>query len=122
MHDHPLSVPSSRYASWGAPTWFDRQALAAIQRSVNDAPVEYVLWDGSVLSPPSGAPIATITFKNRRALYSWVWNPDLNFGETYMSGAVEIRGDLVALFEAIYRANPVGRRRPFWLRARSPFE
>ena len=29
-------------------------------------------------------PIATIVFKNRRALSSWVWDSELNFGETYM--------------------------------------
>ena len=59
---------------------------------------------------PAGAPVATIVFKNRRALLSWVWDPDLNFGEAYMFGAVEIRGDLVALLGEVYRA--LGRSRP----------
>ena len=44
-----------------------------------------------------GTPVGTIVFKNRHALFSWVWNPELNFGEAYMFGAVEIRGDLVAM-------------------------
>ena len=58
------------------------------------------------------APVATIVFKNRRALFSWVWDPALNFGEAYMFGAVEIRGDLVALLEAIYRALRPASRGP----------
>ena len=37
--------------------------------------------------------IGTIRFKNRLALWSWVWDPELNFGEAYMSGSVEIGGD-----------------------------
>ena len=49
----------------------------------------------SPLSLPR-APVGTIVFKNRRALLSWLWDPDLNFGETYMFGAVDVRGDLVA--------------------------
>ena len=48
---------------------------------------------------PADAPVGTIVFRNRRALFSWVWDPDLNFGEAYMFGAVEIRGDLVAMLE-----------------------
>ena len=42
-------------------------------------------------------PIATIVMKNRRALFGWVADAELNFGEAYMFGAVDIRGDLVAL-------------------------
>jgi cyclopropane-fatty-acyl-phospholipid synthase len=55
-----------------------------------------------------------VAFKNRRALFGWVWDAELNFGEAYMSGAVEIHGDLVRLLEVAYRA--LGTRpRPWWL-------
>ena len=50
----------------------------------------------------------------RSALASWAWNAELNFGETYSSGAVELRGDLFLLLEAIYRA--LGNRRRRWWR------
>ena len=69
------------------------------------APIRFALWDGFGLSS-RGRDVATIRFKNRRALFGWVWDPDLNFGETYMSGAVDINGDLVELLEAVYRALP----------------
>ena len=36
-----------------------------------------------------------------------------------MFGAVDIRGDLVELLEAIYRALPIGAPRPWWLWQRS---
>jgi cyclopropane-fatty-acyl-phospholipid synthase len=84
---------------------------------VSAAPIRFTLWDGFQISG-SDRPIATIIFKNRRALFSWVWDPDLNFGEAYMFGAVEIRGDLLGLLEAIYRA--LGTKpRPWWLWQRS---
>jgi cyclopropane-fatty-acyl-phospholipid synthase len=94
---------------------FDRWALARVQEMVATAPIRFQLWDGFELAPAATPAIGTIRFKSRRALLSWVWNPDLNFGETYVSGAVEIRGDLVALLEAIYHAFGMRTRRLSWL-------
>ena len=74
---------------------FDRWLLGRIRRPLETAPLRFRLWDGYELSPPADPPIATIVIKNRRALLSWAWDPELNFGETYMFGAVEVRGDLV---------------------------
>ena len=54
-------------------------------------------------------------FKCRQALLGWAWDPDLNFGETYRSGAVEIRGDLLATLEAVYRGLGRAKPRPWWL-------
>jgi cyclopropane-fatty-acyl-phospholipid synthase len=87
----------------------DRWALTHIQRAVAGAHVDLRLWDGFELKDPAGSPVATVVIKNRHALYSWVWYPELYFGEAYMFGAVEIQGDLVALLEQIYLAL---RRRP----------
>ncbi len=79
------------------------------------APIRFVLWDGFEVPSQTGPAVATIIIKNRRALLSWVWDPELNFGEAYMYGAVDIRGDLVALLEAIYRALPDTTQRSWWL-------
>jgi cyclopropane-fatty-acyl-phospholipid synthase len=105
--------PSASNAPYPS-TRFDRWVLARIQSFVATAPIRFVLWDGFELPTPSGPPVATMLFKQRSALYGWMWDPELNFGETYMSGLVEIQGDLLALLEAIYRsfAQP---RRPWWL-------
>lgn len=95
-------------------TTLDRWALERIQRTVPSAPLRFVLWDGFELQPDTGRPLATIVFKNRRALFGWVWDPDLNFGEAYMFGAVEIQGDLVGMLAATYRALST-KPRPWWL-------
>jgi cyclopropane-fatty-acyl-phospholipid synthase len=78
--------------------------LSQIQHAVREAPLRFVLWDGFERAPSDPAPIATILIKNRPALFAWLWNPDLNFGEAYMSGAVDVRGDLVEVLDAVYRA------------------
>src|SRR4051812_43968687 len=96
-------------------TRLDRWALARIQQTVSTAPIRFILWDGFERPSTVGAAVSPILFRNRHALWSWIWDPELNFGEAYMSGAVEIRGDLLGLLEAIYRALPRSRRRPWWL-------
>jgi cyclopropane-fatty-acyl-phospholipid synthase len=120
MHDQPsiASALADRSASLPS-TPLDRWALGRIQSSVGSAPIAFALWDDFVLRPTGRPPVATIQFRNRRALLGWVWDPDLYFGEAYMSGAVEIVGDLVALLEAVYRALPPVRPRPWWLRTRA---
>ena len=112
------STFSSRIAS-NASTPLDRWALARIRDMVATARVRFLLWDGFELLSDSAAPVGTIVFRNRRALLSWLWDPDLNFGETYMFGAVDVRGDLVAVLCEIYRA--LGRETPrsWWLWQRS---
>jgi cyclopropane-fatty-acyl-phospholipid synthase len=81
----------------------DRWAVRRIHQAIASAPIRVVLWDGYAVQSDASPPIATITIKNRQALYAWLWNPDLNFGEAYMFGAVDVRGDLVAMLEAAYR-------------------
>ena len=86
-----------------ASTPVDRWVLGRIRSSVPLAGLRFVLWDGFELPHAGVAPVGTIVFRNRRALFSWVWNPDLNFGEAYMFGAVDLQGDLVAMLCEIYR-------------------
>jgi cyclopropane-fatty-acyl-phospholipid synthase len=95
-------------------TRIDQWALERIQRSVASAPLRFALWDGFEIGAEGRSRVATIVFRNRRALFSWVWDPDLNFGEAYMFGAVEIRGDLVGALESVYRGLAV-KPRPWWL-------
>jgi cyclopropane-fatty-acyl-phospholipid synthase len=108
-----VSTLSSQLALRGS-TRLDHWALGRIQQAVAPSPLRFVLWDGHAIGPDD-RPIATITVKNRTALYKWLWNPDLNFGEGYMSGAVEVRGDLVQMLEAVYRAMGDSQPRPWWM-------
>ncbi len=100
---HAFPTFSSRTAAGGS-TAFDRWALMRIRDSVASGAVRFLLWDGFEIQPAGGRQAGTIVFKNRRALLSWLWDPDVNFGEAFMFGAVEIHGDLVAVLTEIYRA------------------
>jgi cyclopropane-fatty-acyl-phospholipid synthase len=114
-HVHVSPIPADASGDARIPsTTFDQWALARIQTTVASAPIRFELWDGFELDSLTGPRVGTIRFRNRQALFGWVWNPDLNFGEAYMSGAVEIRGDLVSILEAIYRALETATPRPWW--------
>src|SRR5262245_3323167 len=91
-------------AASSAPTAVDRWLAGRLRHRLASAPIQYELWDGFQLPSPAGPAVATVQFKSRSALLACLRNPDLNFGEGYMSGAIEVRGDLLASLEAIYRA------------------
>jgi cyclopropane-fatty-acyl-phospholipid synthase len=118
LREFPVPTFSSRTAPL-ASTPLDRWALMRIRQMVANARVHFQLWDGFESPSTAGAPVGTIVFKNRRALLSWVWDPDLNFGETYMFDAVDLRGDLVGMLSEIYSALGPAKPRPWWLWQRS---
>jgi cyclopropane-fatty-acyl-phospholipid synthase len=115
---YPVRTFSSELAPL-ASNALDRWALGRIQRSVASAPIRFQLWDGFELRPESGDAIATVVVKNRRALVAWVLDAELNFAEAYMFGAVDVRGDLPAMLEAVYRAWPETKHRTPWWRKRA---
>jgi cyclopropane-fatty-acyl-phospholipid synthase len=91
-------------AASSAPTGVDRWLVGRLRQHLSAAPIQYELWDGFQLRSPAGPPVATVQFKSRSALLACLRNPDLNFGEGYMSGAIEVQGDLLAFLEVVYRA------------------
>jgi cyclopropane-fatty-acyl-phospholipid synthase len=101
-----LSVPAlSNVSTPHQSTKLDRWALERIQRTVRTAPIRFHLWDGFELpSSLAGPAVGSILFRTREALLGWMWNPELYFGETYMSGAVEVRGELSRVLDEIYLA------------------
>jgi cyclopropane-fatty-acyl-phospholipid synthase len=110
----------SRGAAARPSTGLDRWVLERIRRAMGDAPVRYQLWDGFALAPRA-APLGSISVRSRRALYGWLLNPELNFGDAYMAGEIDVHGDLRAILESTYRAWPESdRRRWWWQSANSP--
>lgn len=118
VQTYPFRTFSSRSAPSGS-TALDHWALGRIQGAVAGARFRLVLWDGFEVGSHTSSPVATIIFKNRRALFGFLSDPELNFGEAYMFGAVEIRGDLVQLLEEIYRVWPDVKGRSWRLRSES---
>jgi cyclopropane-fatty-acyl-phospholipid synthase len=88
--------------------WLVRQILRR-----TGVPVRVVLWNGEEITD-AARPVATVHIRDRWALFQLVWRFDPGFGETYREGRIEVEGDLVGFFEAVFRAapNPSLRRLP----------
>ena len=92
---------------------FDRWALEALRRQAGPLPLRVRLANGPTLEPVSGPAIATVTINRRVTLVNLLRNPDVEFGEGFIAGDIEVEGDLVALLEAVYRAqDAAGALRP----------
>ena len=63
-------------------------------------PVRIDCWDGSSLGPPDAE--LHIRFTSRRALRRLLWAPnELGFARAYVSGDVQLDGDLLAMMERL---------------------
>jgi cyclopropane-fatty-acyl-phospholipid synthase len=81
---------------------FDRWAAARLQRAIRAAGVRVELWDGT--SPfGGGQAVGDLVVRDRRTLLGLIVNPELRFGETYMTGRLDVRGSLERVVEALSR-------------------
>ncbi len=94
----------------------DNLLLRRLAVRMGFAPLRYALGR-STFAAPAGPPVATLRFRDRRALLGLLLDPEVHFGDAYADGRIEIEGDLVAAIEAAYRAlDARGRANPLaWL-------
>jgi cyclopropane-fatty-acyl-phospholipid synthase len=97
----------------GAPGAADRWLADRLQRRIGPVGVRFELWDGSSSWRGETAPIGTIVANDRGALLALLFNPDLQFGEMYSAGRVDVRGVLHRVLEALGR---MPRRRDLTMR------
>jgi cyclopropane-fatty-acyl-phospholipid synthase len=80
----------------------DRWLLRAFLRAAGSPPIRCVLPDGTAVYVGDGEPVGVLRFRDRRALYHLLVDPEIAFGEAYTDGSLEIEGDLVTLIAAAY--------------------
>lgn len=77
--------------------WFQRSLLNLIRRMTGSVPVRIEMGTGSEEkhSPASAA----IRIQDTRTLLALLLNPQMNFGDLYSEGRIQIEGDMVRLLE-----------------------
>lgn len=73
-------------------------------RSLGEPPVRVSLWNGETVAPASGEPVAHVRIANRASLLKLLADPELQFGECFCAGSIQVEGDLVGLLETLIRA------------------
>ena len=98
----------------------EKLLLARMMESLGNPPLTLVLWDGQEIAPP-GEPVARVLVRDRGALLKLISHPELEFGEMYTAGRIEVQGALVDCAEAIYRALRRAAGSPIAQRLLAPF-
>lgn len=99
----PLDLPSDLPGETGGPvSALDRYLVRQIAAFAGGAPVTLALWDGQEFASPGARSIARLLIRDRGALWALCLNPDLNFGDLYSVGRIEVEGDLTRFLETIY--------------------
>ncbi len=97
---HPFASPS--LAQGGRAGGLDGWLLRRLARRMSPAPLRFALGRNTVASA-DGSPVATLRFRDRRALLGLIRSPELHFGDAFAEGRIEVEGDLVAALGAAYR-------------------
>jgi cyclopropane-fatty-acyl-phospholipid synthase len=93
----------------------DRRLLRMFLQLLGNPAIRVTLWNGEDVSTAAKPPVAGVRIADRWTLWRLVYKPELEFGEAYSDGRLEVDGDLVELLETIYRT-PVQPWVERWLR------
>ena len=83
--------------------WLHRWLATILQRRLVPARVRLELWDGTSPYPRSEPAVGALVVDDARTLRRVLFNPHLQFGETYTAGTLKVRGELERVLEAISR-------------------
>jgi cyclopropane-fatty-acyl-phospholipid synthase len=103
-------APDSPLAGFLAAERLDSLLLRGLATRMSSAPLRYAI--GRTTYAVAGAHVATLRFRDRRALLGLLLDPEVHFGDAYADGRIEIEGDLVAALAAAYRALDSAGRKP----------
>ncbi len=82
----------------------DGRLLRFLLQSLGNPPVRVTLWTGETILPGDADPVAHVWIANRVSLVKLIADPELQFGECYCEGTLEVEGDFVGLLEILMRA------------------
>lgn len=81
------------------PRFADQWVLTRILKATGQAPIRLVVKDGADVSPSGISPVATMLIRDRGTLAGLLRDPEVNFGDAYMDGRIDVEGDLVCFWK-----------------------
>jgi cyclopropane-fatty-acyl-phospholipid synthase len=81
--------------------------LRTLLAAFGNPPLEIVLWNGERVRSAAD-PVASMHVADRGTLLRLCADPDLQFGEGYAAGKIEVEGDFERLLEALYHGSGAG--------------
>lgn len=82
--------------------------IARLLEAFGNPRLGFVLWNGERLAHGDVTPVATLHISDRKTLLRLIADPDVQFGEAYSDGKIDVEGDFVSMIEELYRGAAVG--------------
>jgi len=97
-------VPQAMGARLARVSPADRWLLRMFLRAMGNPAIRVTLWNGEGVSTADAPPVAAVHVADRRTLWRLMYQPELEFGEAYSDGRLQVDGALVDLLETLDRA------------------
>jgi cyclopropane-fatty-acyl-phospholipid synthase len=82
----------------------EARLLRRLLRSFGDPPIAFHLcWSDERVSGAATGPLEHLRITDRRTLLGLLYDPQMRFGDAYVTGQIEVEGDLVKLMVALFR-------------------
>lgn len=81
----------------------DRWLLRTFLRAMGNPAIQVTLWNGESVSTADAPAVAAVRVADRHTLLRLMYQPELEFGEAYSDGRLQVNGDLVELLETLFR-------------------
>ncbi len=94
---------------------FERLLLKKVHRSIGHAPIR-LGFSRHDFPLSDCASMESVVIHDLRALANMVLDPEIGFGDAYMKGCIEVKGDLVHALEVIFRAMHSAGKRTWYYR------
>jgi cyclopropane-fatty-acyl-phospholipid synthase len=76
--------------------------LRQLLQAMGQSRLRVVLWNGEAVGAPQAEAVGTVRIHDRRALVRLLYDPELQAGDLYVEGRLDLEGDLVALLRAAF--------------------
>ncbi len=80
----------------------ETRLIRTLLHAFGNPPIAFTLWNGDRIAPLGSAPVATLRIPDRRTLLRLCADPDLQFGELYSAGKIEVEGSILRMIEELY--------------------
>src|SRR6185295_4827784 len=107
----PAIADDTRYS-------METRLIRTLLHAFGNPPIAFTLWNGDRVAPLGSAPVATLHIPDRRTLLRLCTDPDLQFGELYSAGKIDVDGSILRMIEELYlgaaeAGQPISLRRRF---------
>jgi cyclopropane-fatty-acyl-phospholipid synthase len=79
----------------------ETRLLRTLMGAFGNPRIAFTLWNGERITP-AGETVATLRIADRRTLIRLCADPDVQFGDLYSGGKIEVEGDLLRMIEDLY--------------------